>query len=201
MRFLRLVLTAAVAAWSVSGVVGHASSHREAPITALDHKADITDFYAFVSYDPADATKVTFILCVDPFLEPETARTGRHSTRTSCTRSKSTTTTTRLRMSFSSSGSRPSSACRTCSRCMPAPAEESTLRPTRRRRSRRARPSFRRRSRPSAQGAGPASELHRHDGEGWGRHAAGNGAPLYVVPSNVGPRTMDYSALFNSAIY
>ncbi|MBV9771392.1 MAG: DUF4331 domain-containing protein, partial [Bryobacterales bacterium] len=40
----------------------------EAPITALDHKADITDIFAFVSYD--DPTKVTFILNVDPFLEP-----------------------------------------------------------------------------------------------------------------------------------
>ena len=28
-----------------------ASSHREAPITALDRSADITDWYAFVSYD------------------------------------------------------------------------------------------------------------------------------------------------------
>ncbi len=45
-----------------------AASHREAPITALDTKADITDFYAFVSYD--DSSKVTFILNVDPFLEP-----------------------------------------------------------------------------------------------------------------------------------
>jgi hypothetical protein len=45
-----------------------ASSHREAPITALDHKADITDFYAFVSYDHPD--RVTFIMNVDPFLEP-----------------------------------------------------------------------------------------------------------------------------------
>jgi hypothetical protein len=45
-----------------------AASHREAPITALDHKADITDFFAFVSYD--DPTKVTFLLNVDPFLEP-----------------------------------------------------------------------------------------------------------------------------------
>src|SRR5215831_1106227 len=45
-----------------------ASSHREAPLTALDHKADITDYYAFVSYD--DPNKVTFILSVDPFLEP-----------------------------------------------------------------------------------------------------------------------------------
>jgi Domain of unknown function (DUF4331) len=45
-----------------------ASSHREAPLTALDHAADITDFYAFVSYDHPD--RVTFILNVDPFLEP-----------------------------------------------------------------------------------------------------------------------------------
>jgi len=47
---------------------GLAASHREAPITALDNKADITDFFAFVSYD--DPTKVTFLLNVDPLLEP-----------------------------------------------------------------------------------------------------------------------------------
>src|SRR5277367_7102653 len=45
-----------------------AASHREAPITALDRSADITDFFAFVSYD--DPTKVTFIMNVDPLLEP-----------------------------------------------------------------------------------------------------------------------------------
>ena len=45
-----------------------ASSHREAPITALDRTADITDWYAFVSYD--NPNNVTFILNVDPFLEP-----------------------------------------------------------------------------------------------------------------------------------
>ena len=33
------------AAWHAT-----ASNHREAPITALDHKADITDLWAFVSY-------------------------------------------------------------------------------------------------------------------------------------------------------
>jgi hypothetical protein len=52
-----------------------ASSHREAPITALDHKADITDLYAFVSYSANQVpnttpSKVTFILNVDPLLEP-----------------------------------------------------------------------------------------------------------------------------------
>ena len=45
-----------------------ASSHREAPITALDRSADVTDWYAFVSYDHPD--RVTMILNVDPFLEP-----------------------------------------------------------------------------------------------------------------------------------
>jgi hypothetical protein len=45
-----------------------AASHREAPITALDEKADITDLFAFVSYD--NASKVTLILNVDPLLEP-----------------------------------------------------------------------------------------------------------------------------------
>jgi hypothetical protein len=45
-----------------------ASSHREAPITALDRTADVTDWYAFVSYDHPD--RVTMILNVDPFLEP-----------------------------------------------------------------------------------------------------------------------------------
>jgi hypothetical protein len=47
---------------------GFGASHREAPITALDTKADITDFYAFVSYD--NPTKVTMILDVDPLLAP-----------------------------------------------------------------------------------------------------------------------------------
>ena len=52
-----------------------AANHREAPITALDHKADITDVYAFVSYDGESQSrqrprKVTMILCADPLLEP-----------------------------------------------------------------------------------------------------------------------------------
>src|SRR5438445_1455116 len=45
-----------------------ASSHREAPIAALNQIADVTDRYAFVSYDYPD--RVTMILNVDGFLEP-----------------------------------------------------------------------------------------------------------------------------------
>src|SRR5580658_7286807 len=44
------------------------ASHREAPITALDQKADITDWFAFVS--PEHPDRVILILNVDPFLEP-----------------------------------------------------------------------------------------------------------------------------------
>jgi len=49
------------------------SNHREAPITGLDHKADISDMFVFRSYGPNQVPaepKVTFILCVDPLLEP-----------------------------------------------------------------------------------------------------------------------------------
>ncbi len=55
------------------GCGAQAANHREAPITALDHKADITDFFAFVSYD--DPEKVTMILDVDPLLEPSNGPT------------------------------------------------------------------------------------------------------------------------------
>ena len=51
-----------------------ASSHREAPITTLDPTADITDLWAFRSYDAAGhdtpVPSVTMIMAVNPFLEP-----------------------------------------------------------------------------------------------------------------------------------
>lgn len=49
-------------------VLAQAASHREAPLTAIDRTADITDWYAFRS--PDAPSTVTMILCVDPLLEP-----------------------------------------------------------------------------------------------------------------------------------
>ena len=66
MRLMPALFAAFFAAGT--GTVAQAANHREAPITAIDTKADITDWYAFVSYD--DVTKVTMILNVDPFLQP-----------------------------------------------------------------------------------------------------------------------------------
>ncbi len=72
---LQKILAAGMAAALVLSQIGPAANHREAPITAFDHKADITDVFAFVSYGPNQApntppSKVTLIMCVDPLLEP-----------------------------------------------------------------------------------------------------------------------------------
>jgi hypothetical protein len=68
MRTMRGHLATLLAILMVSPNLSYGASHREAPITALDRAADITDWYAFVSYD--DPTKVTFLLNVDPLLDP-----------------------------------------------------------------------------------------------------------------------------------
>jgi hypothetical protein len=68
MRKIKKMVAFALALFTLVPSSLFASSHREAPITALDRTADITDWYAFVSYDHPD--RVTMILNVDPFLEP-----------------------------------------------------------------------------------------------------------------------------------
>ena len=72
MRFnsaqLRATLALTLALFGAQTPAAFAASHREAPITALDHTADITDWYAFVS--PEHPDRVILILNVDPFLEP-----------------------------------------------------------------------------------------------------------------------------------
>ena len=68
MKYLKTLAALAMALFLLAPASVYASSHREAPITALDHGADVTDWYAFVSYDHPD--RVTMILNVDPLLEP-----------------------------------------------------------------------------------------------------------------------------------
>jgi hypothetical protein len=64
----RLLSSVAAAACIVAALPAQAASHREAPVTAIDRTADITDWYAFVS--PDEPGTVTLILSVDPLLEP-----------------------------------------------------------------------------------------------------------------------------------
>jgi hypothetical protein len=68
MKQLKLMMALAMALCMLVPSSLFASSHREAPITALDHTADVTDWYTFVSYD--NPNNVTMILNVDPLLEP-----------------------------------------------------------------------------------------------------------------------------------
>lgn len=68
MKDVRSALSLLMATMLAAPVTTFGASHREAPITALDHAADITDYYSFVSYE--DPTKVVFIMNVDPLLEP-----------------------------------------------------------------------------------------------------------------------------------
>src|ERR1041384_6943946 len=72
MRHHHRILAAIMAALTAIPT-GFSANHREAPITALDHKADITDVFAFRSYTAAGPTAipmVTLVMCVDPFQEP-----------------------------------------------------------------------------------------------------------------------------------
>jgi len=69
--YLKNCLAAVIASALCLPPAGFAANHREAPITALDHKADITDVYAFRSYGGSSSTpRVTMIMSVDPLLEP-----------------------------------------------------------------------------------------------------------------------------------
>ena len=66
MKFL--ALTTALLAVAVAAPASYASSHREAPLTALDPTADDTDFYVFKAADAPKA--VTFVANWIPFEDP-----------------------------------------------------------------------------------------------------------------------------------
>lgn len=64
----RLVFAAVIAAAAIAVALSFGSSHREAPLTALDPTADDTDIYAFVAPDATD--KLTVIANWIPFEDP-----------------------------------------------------------------------------------------------------------------------------------
>ncbi|MDO9106413.1 MAG: DUF4331 domain-containing protein [Methylovulum sp.] len=69
MKMIHKFLAVSVAA--VIPQLGFAASHREAPAIALDPAADITDVYAFRSWE--DPSKLVFIMNVIPAQEPSSA--------------------------------------------------------------------------------------------------------------------------------
>src|SRR5688500_5558984 len=68
LSFLAVALAAAIAAGVVAVSPGSGSSHREAPLTALDPTADDTDLYAFTAPDATGA--LTVVANWIPFEDP-----------------------------------------------------------------------------------------------------------------------------------
>jgi hypothetical protein len=64
----RLIMAAVMVAAAIAVALSFGSSHREAPLTALDPTADDTDIYAFVAPDATD--KLTVIANWIPFEDP-----------------------------------------------------------------------------------------------------------------------------------
>lgn len=181
-----------------------AANHREAPITALDHKADITDVYAFRSYSPGSGNKVTIIMGVDPLLDTangpnwfpfddeilyELKIDNDNDAREDITLQFRFQTEQRLPSLFqvyAGAGAGVSAPFNS-----PPPVAPGTLlvppRIT----------SF------NSPGLGQRQRYSVTAFRGPLRFDLGSidGRPLFSVPANVGPRTMDYVSLFNQGIY
>jgi len=203
---------ALVTAFPLIAATAMAANHREAPITALDHKADITDVFAFRSYDgdedqSNDPNTVTMIMCVDPLLEPgngpnyfpfddeimyEIKVDNNNDAEADLTFQIRFTTEQRLPNVFTTMAGVAGGAT--------APANspdnlqgESTV------------GSAVIPDRIDEFSDGGLGQIQTYtitmvDADGTTTDIT-NGAPRYAVPANVGPRTMDYEALFTAGTY
>jgi hypothetical protein len=201
MRVVRATLCMIALGLLLPTLVGQASSHREAPITALDHKADITDLYAFVNYG-GSTDSVTFILCVDPFLEPangpnwfpfdpdilyEIRIDNNNDAQADILFQFRFATEQRLPGLFQVYAGAGGGI--TAPANSPAPVPPGTLIVPPRI------DSF------DSPGLGQRQSYTVTMVRGGAPSRIDNGQPFYAVPANVGPRTMDYDALFNQGIY
>jgi hypothetical protein len=181
-----------------------AANHREAPITALDHKADITDVYAFRSYGPDPTPKVTLIMGVDPLLEPgngpnwfpfdpdiryEIKIDNNNDAVEDIVFRFRFFTEQRLPNLFTVYAGVPGGA-RAPTNSPPPVTPGSLVVPPRI-------ASF------GDAGLGQRQRYTVHIVKGGVSSALTNpsGEPFFAVPANVGPRTMDYRALFDAGIY
>jgi hypothetical protein len=200
---LQRMLSIILAAFLAAPQIAYPANHREAPITAIDHKADITDVFAFRSYDPAStAPRVTLILCVDPLLEPangpnwwpfdseilyEIKIDNNNDAVEDITFQFRFTTEQRLPNLFqvyAGAGSGINAPTNS-----PAPVPPGTLIVP---------PQIRNFS---DAGLGQRQHYSVTMIKGGVTTPITQGSPFYAVPANVGPRTMDYTSLYNQAIY
>lgn len=189
---------------SVVASPAFAANHREAPITALDHKADITDVYAFRSYDGGTTPRVTMIMSVDPLLEMangpnwspfdpdilyEIKIDNNNDAVEDVVFQFRFTTEQRLPNLFQVYAGAGGGV--TAPANSPPPVPPGTLIVP---------PQITSFSSPGLGQRQSYTVTMIKGGVATPITKAGGG-PLFAVPANVGPRTMDYGALFNAAIY
>src|SRR5690242_11375470 len=199
-----LALLLLILAAGVASSAANASSHREAPIVALDQKADITDVYAFRSYSGDPTPKVTFIMNVDPFLEPgngpnwfpfdpdilyEIKIDNNHDAVEDIVFQIRFTTEQRLPSLFQVYTGAGGGVTAPLNSPSPVPPGTLIVPPRI--------ASF------GDVGLGQRQSYTVTMIKGGVATPLLNtaGSPFFAVPANVGPRTMDYSALFNQGIY
>lgn len=202
MSKLVCALLFAATAWLATPALS--SNHREAPLTALDHKADITDIYAFRSYDSSGTTnpRVTLILSVDPLLEPgngpnwfpfdpdilyEIKVDNNNDALADVTFQFRFVTETRLPDVFQAYVGAGNGVVAPANSPPPVPPGEVIIPP--------------RITTFASAGLGQRQRYSVTMVKGGVSTPVTGSGPFYVVPTNVGPRTMDYTALFNAAIY
>jgi hypothetical protein len=202
-RKLRASLTVCAAVALLLSQVGFAANHREAPITALDHKADITDVYAFKSYGGTGAgTHVTLIMGVDPLLEPangpnwfpfdpdilyELKVDNNNDARADITFQFRFVTEQRLPNLFQVYAGVPGGANAPANSPAPVPPGTPIVPPQI--------DSF------DDAGLGQRQRYTVTMIKGGVATPLTSGNPFYAVPANPGPRTMDYEALFAAGTY
>lgn len=197
-KFLSLTLAMLLCAPQLT----FAANHREAPITSLDHKADITDIFAFRSYEPGRTANVTFILCVDPLLEPangpnywpfdpeilyEIKIDNNHDAVEDLVFQFRFTTEQRLPGLFqvyAGAGAGINAPANSPPPVLPGtpivPPQINTF---------------------DSPGLGQRQRYTVTMVKGGVRTPVSSASPFYAVPANVGPRTMDYVALYNAGTY
>lgn len=179
-----------------------ASNHREAPITALDHKADLTDLYAFRSYDGGGTPRVTIILCVDPLLEPANGPNwfpfdpeilyqvnidNNHDAVEDIVFQFRFQTEQRLPSLFQVYAGVPGGSVAPANSPAPVPPGTAIVPPQI--------TSF------SDAGLGQRQSYTVTMIKSGIATPISGGSTFYAVPANVGPRTMNYTALFNAGTY
>ena len=219
MKRFRNSLALFMIAGMIASTHAFASSHREAPITALDHKADITDVYAFVSYGPNQSpntpgSKVTMILNVDPLLEPangpnwfpfdpsilyEIHIDNDHDARTDIVfqiRFQTQYQIPTIPVALAGIGDNGANAPGTTNLVVPPQIRDFNN------------PGLNLRQTYTVTMVKYRNGKHRsHDDDSDDDVTESvelknaNGSPFFAVPTNNGPRTMDYQSLFNAATY